>query len=232
MIYLYTGKTGAGKTLQMVTDAHKEWKKGATIYTNFKIFFDKERVFYYENLSELNEISNAIILMDEAQVLIDSREWDKLPQEFAFKLSQHRKHRLDLYATTQEVGLIDLKLRVLIQEWKHCESLLTYKGLLGFDDKKPTIFHFYKLNLMDLDDFKAREPDESKVTKKKTKIKFVHKWQKKLYDTYTSIGFKPYQILCSIELNNYTKKLEKVVDIMPKQAPLPKIQLKPTTGKK
>ena len=58
---------------------------------NFKLFFDREDVFYYQNLAELNHVRNAIILIDEAQVLIDSRDWENLPREFKYKVAQHRK---------------------------------------------------------------------------------------------------------------------------------------------
>lgn len=43
MIYAYTGKTGSGKTFQMVRDAYSKWHSGYDIYSNTVLFFAKRK---------------------------------------------------------------------------------------------------------------------------------------------------------------------------------------------
>lgn len=211
----------------MVKTAYRQWKHGVKIYTNFKLFFDSEDVFYYQNLAELNHVRNAIILIDEAQVLLDSRDWESLPREFKYKVAQHRKHRLDIYATTQEIGQVDLRLRSLVQEWEHCETYITFKKSWRFlDDKKDTLIHWYKRKLMDIDDFRSRKPDDTTTEVLKVKrFNFVSIFSRRLYDTNTSIGFKPYIYLCSVfQKSSNAKNLTRILDILPSNCRLPLIK--------
>ena len=167
MIQLYTGKTGSGKTFQMIKDVYPQWKRGHDIYANTLLYFEKYggkadtnsidnpeeftffekyvvnfikkwtskafkkpfrpvsrgKIVYFEDITELIEIQNGIIVMDEAQNLLDARNWENLPPAFSNKLRQHRKHQIDLYATTQNMGTIDINMRRLVQKWVHCKDI-------------------------------------------------------------------------------------------------------------
>jgi len=134
MIKLWTGRNGAGKSLEAVRALFWCWLTGSQIYSNIPLFFTKadrkngtpttERISYYEDLTELISAEYGVIFMDEAQVLCDCRQWESLPPEFRWKLQQHRKHRLDFYGTTQNIKRVDISLRELVQDWTHCVRLI------------------------------------------------------------------------------------------------------------
>lgn len=201
MIHVYTGKTGSGKTWSMVQDAFREWKRGADIYSNIPLFFEATlpkkvdklqtwidsfwptkkpgKVYYYQHIAELLSVRDGIILMDEAQVLINARNWENLPYEFQWKLQQHRKHRLDLYATCQNMGTIDITMRRLVQAWYHCY---------------PKFWIFHEKCEKDIDQL-YNSVDDLVVDTIKSNLFITHPlWRASLYDTYFDLGFERFQL--------------------------------------
>lgn len=124
MITAFTGKTGSGKTFNMIKIAFSEWKRGVNIYSNTYLHFEKYRhkydnagkIVYFENIRDIIDARDAIVLFDEAQVLFNARQWESLPEEFQYKLQQSRKHKIDLFCTTQNLGTIDITYRRLIHQ--------------------------------------------------------------------------------------------------------------------
>lgn len=198
MIFVYTGKTGSGKTWSMVHDAFKQWKKGIDVYSNIPLFFERRRhnfskvgkIYYYESITELLSVSDGLILMDEAQVLMNARNWENLPLEFQWKLQQHRKHRLDLYATAQNMGTIDITLRRLVQDWKHCYSVF---------------WLLHSCHQKDIDQLYNSVDDLQVDTIQKRHFITHPLWHSPLYDTYFDLGFKRFQM--TIIEANFKKKI-------------------------
>lgn len=128
MITLFTGLTGSGKTWLMTKIMYKEWRKGVNTYVNFPISFspDNEGITRYHNLDEIYNVHNGIIGIDEGQKLFDARRWGSLPISFAEKIAQHRKHLLDIYTTTQDLGHIDIRVRSNIHELYNCQSVFRF----------------------------------------------------------------------------------------------------------
>lgn len=197
MIHVYTGKTGSGKTWKMVHDAFKEWKHGRDIYSNIPLFFQEKKhnpnkvgkIFYYEHITELLSVRDGVILMDEAQVLMNARNWENLPQEFQYKLQQHRKHCLDLYATAQNLGTIDITMRRLVQQWYHCYPVFW-------------ILHLWEEK--DIDQL-YNSVDDLKVDTIKSGYYICHPlWNQSIYDTYFDLGFKRFQMII-MRVNGKTK---------------------------
>lgn len=203
MIFVYTGKTGSGKTKAMIDEVYKYWKNGSDIYSNTFLFFEKYggavgsehrnwkgqkvkrgKIVYFQDISEIIEIRDAIVVFDEAQVLMNARQWDVLPAEFQYKLQQHRKHNLHLFATTQNVRFIDLTIRVLIQEWTHCTRLI------GIGDR-PCWVGLFRYEKKDLDALPVNNADDSVVPVIASTNKLISQlWSRRLYDTYFAVGFK------------------------------------------
>jgi len=221
MIYAFTGKTGSGKTFNMVKEALPHWLAGRDIYSNTILFFGENgqnggniveypalfsryerfkwwlgqkthkknqeiprrgRIIYFEHLTEILEAKNALVLFDEAQALFNARSWESLPLEFQHKLQQHRKHRLDLFATMQNMGTVAIEYRRLVQVWFHFEEVFS----LGHD---PIKFGVFKRQFKDID-FLYNTVDDLKVPNLKVKMFFIGFWTKRFYDTYFDIGFK------------------------------------------
>jgi hypothetical protein len=124
---------------------------------------------YFEDINEIMEAKNAVILFDEAQVLFNARMWESLSMEFQHKLQQHRKHKLDLLCTTQNLGTIDIAYRRLVQGW--------------FRRSKKDIDKLYN------------NVDDLMVENVSSQFFMIGFWTKRLYDTYFDIGFTKLKII-------------------------------------
>lgn len=216
MIKAFTGKTGSGKTFLMVEEAFYWWKKGTNVYSNTKLDYESQikrmfiprlkgivkknpnygKITYFENINEIIDVTDGIIIFDEAQVLFNARLWESLPEEFQYKLQQHRKHNLDLYCTTQNMMSIDITYRRLIHEWIHCKNIFD----LG---KSPRIIiGVFKKEYKDVDYLYA-SVDDLQTPTIKTKFFLIHFFSKTLYDTMYDIGFRKFK---TIWLSNSREK--------------------------
>lgn len=113
MIVLYTGRRGAGKTLTMVRDAYNYYCDGHNIYSNIELNFEYTYITNEEilNISKTN-IKDIILVIDEIQVLIDSRRSGKNTNvNFSHFIQQIRKRNIIILSTTQFSGTVDLRLR-------------------------------------------------------------------------------------------------------------------------
>lgn len=232
MIYVFTGKTGSGKTYQMTKQVYDRWYKGENVYSNtillfekfggtagsdilsgpenfsrfervaFKIRFEIARLFgkdcyvdrrgtisYFEEISEILDIRDGLILIDEGQALFDSRNWESMPDEFANKLRQHRKHSLDLYVTTQNLGTIDINYRRLVQVWQHCSERFALFGV-----RNPSLISLHALETKDIDKL-YNNVDDLLVPSIDISTFYISRfWTKRLYDTLYDVGFKRFKI--------------------------------------
>lgn len=136
-IVLHTGRPGTGKTYNLTRDILKALDKGYIVYSNYKIFWEgfegkkfnflklrfekvsypKSNLRYWNKLSDLFDVEEGIIAMDEAHIYMRSRNWEKLPEEMERKLSQHRKDGLHIWGSVQAVGRIDIIFRELVDFW-------------------------------------------------------------------------------------------------------------------
>jgi len=130
MITLVTGLPGAGKTYFAVREMVQALKEGRDVYTNIPCKI--EGVKYWKKLKNLLYLKKGLIVMDEAQVYLNSRKWDTLPEWVQYKLQQHRKQGLDILAITQSINRIDTVMRELIGDYKKCT-----KFFLGSKESAP-----------------------------------------------------------------------------------------------
>jgi len=251
MIFLYTGKTGSGKTYQMIKDVYPRWRRGEDIFSNTVLFYENfggragsniidepegfsvyERVFekirkwwdvsikkreyepsrrgkiiYFDDITELIEIKHAVIIMDEAQNLLDAYNWENTPPELRNKLRAHRHDNLDLYATTQNMGTIDINMRRLVQGWVHHKDVwaLLWK-------RNPSWFTIHVQEEKDID-FLTNKVDDLLVPTIRTRTFWISLFSRRLYDTLYDIGFKCFKTIwiqeknrkvCMIIPNNWT----------------------------
>lgn len=194
MITVITGLTGSGKTWFMTRLMHQDWQAGAKVYTNFPLTFDdkNEDITRWHNLDELYHLNNGIIAIDEGQKLFDARRWASLPISFAEKIAQHRKHFLDIYTTTQDLGHIDVRIRQNIHELYNAFSVFRWPR----NDRVKPILQLIKITR------KRRiitaDTDRLAWQKIGQKFYFVSRfWTKTLYNTYGDIGFNRY--LCRVK---------------------------------
>lgn len=249
MIYVFTGKTGSGKTYQMTKEVYERWLNGENIYSNTILLFQEyggiagsniydnpenftrferisffvrstlSKIFktncyvdrrgtinYFEEITEILEIRDGVIMIDEGQSLFDARNWESMPEEFSNKLRQHRKHSLDLYVTTQNLGTIDINYRRLVQIWKHCSDRFALFGI-----RNPSLLTFHTVETKDIDKL-YNNVDDLLVPTLYTESFIISKYLNRvLYDTLFDIGFKRFKIHWIQEDKNY------ICLIMPKK---------------
>ena len=232
MIYAFTGKTGSGKTWLMINEAYCQWLKGRDIYSNTILDFDgrisgkirktifeklifwkkefkRGKIVYFENINEIIDIRDGLILFDEAQVLFNARLWESLPDEFQYKLQQHRKMKIDLICTTQNMGTIDITYRRLVHSWIHC------KNLFQLGNSPRILYGLFTKEVKDIDCL-YNSVDDLQVPTLKSNIFFIHYFSKALFDTMYDIGFKKFK---TVWLSSQRRKL---ILIIPKKMTIQK----------
>lgn len=113
MIILYSGSRGSGKTLSMVKDSQLFASNGFKIYRNFPAnvgeFLSTDDII---SLDKDSNLKDCVILIDEIQILFDSRTSLKLEnRNFSHFLQQIRKRNIIILCTTQYSNTVDLRLR-------------------------------------------------------------------------------------------------------------------------
>ena len=82
-------------------------------------------------------IPESVVLLDEAGILLNSREFAKTSKQLLADLAQSRKDGCDLIWCAQFDEQVDRQLRLLTQFWIHCESLSVYDKKM----RRPKLFY-------------------------------------------------------------------------------------------
>lgn len=143
MIVLYKGSRGKGKTLSMTKDAFIYFQHGFRVLSNFSLKFGEK--VSNEGILALNKDSalfDCVLVIDELQILFDSRSWKKdTSLKFSNFIQQIRKRNIIILATTQYVNTVDKRFRQHIdvfaypefsKELAYCK--VTYLDLSSFED--------------------------------------------------------------------------------------------------
>ena len=116
MVYLFCGQKGSGKTLFCVSYLLKNKKKYTHFFSNFPVSFCN----YIDNYDWVNLRfpKGSAILIDEAQLYFNSREFSKLTKngigmELLDYLTMCRHYEVDIFFITQSSNRIDLQIREL-----------------------------------------------------------------------------------------------------------------------
>lgn len=125
----YFGLPGAGKTYAM-TAAAIDWRRAhpdKPIYSTYEIRLPN--VWALDPPGDpwgptvpLLEAHDGLVLLDEVALILNARLYQKTPMRFLQMLMQHRKHRLEVWYTTQFPSYADSILRLLTVESYHMES--------------------------------------------------------------------------------------------------------------
>lgn len=176
------GRMGSGKSYFAVRMAYSRMKRGATIYTNFSMNLDPThsepcpancvrrkrckcargcpcqmaaRWHRFEGWDQFLHISNAVVIIDEADLYAPSHDPRCISDAVRWKLKMCRKHKIDLYWIAQGHMKVSSLLRnVLTNEIRVCTSWFggkyftakTYQPEHVGRDKKHTSRSGYRLN--------------------------------------------------------------------------------------
>lgn len=140
-ISIVTGLPGFGKTLKLAEFGYKANVSGKMVYSNFKMqnLPNPELYMHYNDpLEVLGKVDNALILMSEVGILLDSHKiWD-LPHEVWDELRQHRKDGVNIICDAQSMDDTASKFRRLIQFQYHIYMKMTLPSItgIGYRDEK------------------------------------------------------------------------------------------------
>lgn len=138
MIEGYVGLPGAGKTYAMVRRmiGVARAKKDVRIASNMGLDVERLRGLTgwrgeYQELRDwpdLVEIRRSLVLIDELNLWMPSRVWNKLPAQLLWSWAQVRKSRLTIWWTAQAAARVDKVVRELTFSTGHMASFVR----LGF----------------------------------------------------------------------------------------------------
>ena len=128
MISMYFGVPGVGKTTLLAKIAMEQRKNYQHIYSNVHLKIDGITYIDDDCIGRF-ELENCLILIDEASIFADNRDYKKFNQNgtrLEYFLT-HRHHHADIILFTQGYNAVDKKLRTLTVNLYY----MTKKGILG-----------------------------------------------------------------------------------------------------
>lgn len=146
-IFLWTGLPGGGKSLEQAQEMldvlwrnykwHEKGNEIRQVVSNQRLAPWVEQIYpgfisYWDDPRELVKVRNADVFWDEIGTHMDATRWKDTPLELKRWLQQHRKFGVDIYATTQDFGMIDISFRRLT------ERVYKMTKLIGSPDPSPT----------------------------------------------------------------------------------------------
>jgi len=145
MIIGFEGGLGTGKTIGMVRYLKKDEAQGNDLFINFGM---KDTYYNKLNVTEIMEnenLQNVSIGIDEITVFLDCRKsMSKMNRMLSYFILQTRKRNVNMYYTTQDFGMVDLRLIRHTSIQIFCENV--------YNDDNDLIPNVKKYSMLDLRD--------------------------------------------------------------------------------
>jgi hypothetical protein len=131
-LLVFTGMQGSGKTLSAVKYVCKvmELYPDCILVTNIEIKsypFDNRRVFIFRNADDLTKFNNGekgvLYFIDEIQLYFNSLESKNISMDIMTEISQQRKQRKHIVATSQVFGRLAKPLREQFNTVVTCKKI-------------------------------------------------------------------------------------------------------------
>lgn len=182
MIYLICGQKGTGKSLFTISLLNKLKNEYSYIYSNFPVKFCRKLDHY--DWVNFRFYPNSAILIDEAQLYFNSREFSKLTKngigmQLLDYLTMCRHYQVDIYFITQSSNRIDLQIRELADYVYYLKRTFKIPFL-----KRPFFIMGYKFpDIMEFEKF-TNPNNFSREFNFRWLFKFIRKKDLNQYDTY------------------------------------------------
>jgi hypothetical protein len=190
MIIIIDGDTGSGKTYLMSLMTKKEWDDGFDIHPNFPIWFDEEAtsIFRWHFLEETFGLTNGILLIDDAQRLMEARRWQSLPMGFLEKVNLGRHAGIDIITTTPNFRALDVRVRDNAHEIYRVQSLIR----IPRNERVEPLIQISRY-VKKIKKYRSENLGHKWVNSGGGHYLFISKlWTKKTYETYTNFGLSRY----------------------------------------
>ena len=144
-VTVFAGKTGSGKTMLATSMALKLIKRGIPVFSTYYINGANKLPY---NFYDYNYPEDSVLIIDEAQIGLDSREYKNLTREgisnrLKNKLSMHRHQKIDIWFITQQPEEIDAQIRRYCSVMYYCNKTILRRKV-SFKDKSIKIFPYFQ----------------------------------------------------------------------------------------
>jgi len=179
---LIHGRKGSGKTLLAVQHAYEAYLEKRVVYSNIKLNFPHKALTQdmIKDIMKQEYLHDAFLLIDELHTITDSRRsMRKHNIDWGYFFTQSRKRDVDLVATTQFIGQVDVRYRnncdyliecnkiflrgkhlrrfVIANKWWRPDGELVYTKLL----KEPHVYYkLYDTNELVYYDWRVDQGDK------------------------------------------------------------------------
>jgi hypothetical protein len=143
-LYGIAGLTGEGKTYVMTRLGIKELERSkpdVQLYACYHINYPElqDRIHFFDSTKEFLSMENAIVLIDEASIWFNSRNWNSLDPKVQYKILQHRKDGLKIFATAQFWDGVDKYVR------QNAHRYYEVKKIIGSDETQENVWGLVRL---------------------------------------------------------------------------------------
>ena len=215
-IYSISGQIGSGKSFyQLKMTLEMAEMKEKQIVANFPLnrealkIYCKEMGFKWcldllayggitenhapKNLHELL-LPQSVVMLDEAGILINSRNWKDTPRGFLADLCQSRKRGTDLIWAAQFPEQVDSQMRMLTQYWIHAKGLTYYCK----KSRLPRMYYkrYYYMDAYMNQKYLAKNPSHIK-----TRLAFAYRYHGGFLDKRDHMLFECFNSLEMIDRN-------------------------------
>lgn len=108
-ITVFCSDVGAGKTISAVELMLQAKRQGIKVYSNIEVFFQDGKISSIRDIIGLPK--NSIILIDEINLILNSRAWAKTDPQLLYLMTQHRKSGKKIVTTAQSFSHVDKQVR-------------------------------------------------------------------------------------------------------------------------
>lgn len=106
----YVGLPGSGKSYALVEVAVRALAEGREVWCNSG--FDVRGCKRFGSFEEFTQIPNgAVVVWDELPLFVNARKWQEFPDGLMYRLTQIRKHGLELHYSTIDWRMVDVNVR-------------------------------------------------------------------------------------------------------------------------
>jgi len=125
------GSPGAGKSTIAVRYAMQAIKQGIRVYSNFPIAIPG---VYEINVKDIGsfDLSNSLVLIDEAGLEYNSRDYARFPKQTLVYFKMHRHYRTSFYFFSQGWDDCDKNIRTLCTQYYNIKKIGVFSLLLEF----------------------------------------------------------------------------------------------------
>ena len=117
------GNKGAGKTCLCTLFAAEGSKKNRTIYSNYWLAFPHYPIDLQYLMDNPDILRDAMLLIDEATLWTDCRDsGSEKNKVFSYLMLQGRHRKIDVIMTTQQVSMLDIRIRRNMDYLYECQA--------------------------------------------------------------------------------------------------------------